>query len=73
MRRRIFALATAAAVVVGGAMTMVLRPAYAAATCTVDYEITREWSTASGPSSPSPTWALPSPTGGCGSGRPGTK
>ncbi|MCZ7436741.1 Ig-like domain-containing protein [Micromonospora sp. WMMC241] len=44
MRRRIFALATAAAVVVGGAMTMVLRPAYAATVCTVDYTITREWS-----------------------------
>ncbi|MFJ1538856.1 Ig-like domain-containing protein [Micromonospora chalcea] len=44
MRRRIFALATAAAVVVGGATTMVLRPAYAAAACTVDYTITREWS-----------------------------
>ncbi|WP_158629879.1 cellulose binding domain-containing protein [Micromonospora chalcea] len=44
MRRRIFALATAAAVVVGGAMTMALRPAYAATACTVDYTITREWS-----------------------------
>ncbi|MET8300060.1 Ig-like domain-containing protein [Micromonospora sp. NPDC005211] len=44
MRRRIFALATAAAVVVGGAMTMVLQPAYAATACTVDYKITREWS-----------------------------
>ncbi|MGC4892213.1 Ig-like domain-containing protein [Micromonospora sp. DT31] len=45
MRRRILALATAAAVVVGGAMTMVLPPAYAATVCTVDYTITREWST----------------------------
>ncbi|WFE41030.1 Ig-like domain-containing protein [Micromonospora sp. WMMD998] len=45
MRHRILALATAAAVVVGGAITMVLPPAYAAATCTVDYTITREWST----------------------------
>ncbi|MFE2614179.1 Ig-like domain-containing protein [Micromonospora chalcea] len=44
MRRRIFALATAAAVVVGGATTMALRPAYAATVCTVDYTITREWS-----------------------------
>ncbi|MFI2710465.1 Ig-like domain-containing protein [Micromonospora sp. NPDC018662] len=44
MRRRIFALATAAAVVVGGTMTMVLHPAYAATACTVDYTITREWS-----------------------------
>ncbi|WP_175441409.1 Ig-like domain-containing protein [Micromonospora humi] len=44
MRRRIFALATAVAVVVGGAMATVLPPAYAAAVCTVDYKITREWS-----------------------------
>ncbi|WP_431936088.1 Ig-like domain-containing protein [Micromonospora sp. RP3T] len=44
MRHRIFALATAAAVVVGGAMTMVLPPAYAATACTVDYTVTREWS-----------------------------
>ncbi|BCB90892.1 Ig-like domain-containing protein [Phytohabitans suffuscus] len=44
MRRRIFALAAAVAVVAGGAMTTVLRPAYAAVVCTVDYEVTREWS-----------------------------
>ncbi|MEH1127785.1 Ig-like domain-containing protein [Micromonospora sp. CPCC 206061] len=44
MRRRIIALAVSMTIVAAGALTMVLRPAYAATACTVEYKILREWS-----------------------------
>jgi endoglucanase len=44
MRRRLIALAVAMAIVAAGALTMVLRPAYAALACTVEYKLIREWS-----------------------------
>lgn len=44
MRRRITALAASIVLVATAALVMVLRPAYAAMACAVDYQITREWS-----------------------------
>ncbi|MCW6005183.1 cellulose binding domain-containing protein [Micromonospora sp. CPCC 205371] len=44
MRRRIIALGVSLAIVAAGALTMVLRPAYAALACTVEYKLIREWS-----------------------------
>lgn len=44
MRRRIIALGATLTIVAAAALTMVLRPAYAAMACTVEYKVIREWS-----------------------------
>ncbi|WP_326554517.1 Ig-like domain-containing protein [Micromonospora sp. NBC_01813] len=44
MRRIIASLVAVVLTVTGGVLALVLRPAFAAATCLVDYQIVREWS-----------------------------